>query len=119
MPPASHAVLSASSAHRWLRCPPSALACASKPDTASEAALQGTAAHELAEWKLRRALQLAPSFRPVSDWQDLEMEEATDDYACFIQETVAKAFWVLTPIFGAKRQNKTCWREIVSTPAGS
>lgn len=91
MAPASHAVLSASSAHRWLRCPPSALACAGKPDTASDAALQGTAAHELAEWKLRRALNLAPASRPVSDWQDTEMEEATDDYVSFIQELVAKA----------------------------
>ena len=90
MAPASHAVLSASSAHRWLRCPPSALACAGKPDTASDAALQGTAAHELAEWKLRRALHQGPSVRPVSDWQDPEMEEATDDYVSFIQELVAK-----------------------------
>ncbi|ETJ98230.1 DUF2800 domain-containing protein [Propionimicrobium sp. BV2F7] len=91
MAPASHAVLSASSAHRWLRCPPSALACAGKPDVASDAALQGTAAHELAEWKLRRALHQDPSIRPVSDWQDTEMEEATDDYVSFIQEQVAKA----------------------------
>ena len=91
MAPASHAVLAASSAHRWLRCPPSALACAGKPDVASEAALQGTAAHELAEWKLRRALHQGPSVRPVSDWQDPEMEEATDDYVSFIQEQVTKA----------------------------
>lgn len=90
MPPHSHALLSASSAHRWLECPPSALACAGKPDTTSDAALQGTAAHELAEWKLRRALHLAPTPRPESAWQGTEMEEATSDYVAFIQEQTAR-----------------------------
>ncbi len=32
MPPLNHAVLSASSAYRWLECPPSALATADIPD---------------------------------------------------------------------------------------
>ena len=32
--PDKHAVLSASSSHRWLECPPSALICAKAKDTA-------------------------------------------------------------------------------------
>lgn len=51
-----HAVLSASSAHRWLVCPPSALACAGVKDTASAYALQGTDAHSLCEYRLLKAL---------------------------------------------------------------
>ena len=56
MPPAAHALLGASSAHRWLACPPSARLEASKPDSTSEAAAEGTLAHELVELKLKRFL---------------------------------------------------------------
>lgn len=48
-----HALLSASSAHRWLECTPSARLEDQLPDTTSEAAKEGTLAHELAEMKLR------------------------------------------------------------------
>ena len=49
----SHSVLSPSGAHRWLVCTPSALLEQQFPDTTSEAAQEGTLAHELAELKLR------------------------------------------------------------------
>lgn len=49
----AHAVLSASSAHRWLFCTPSARLEQNFEDTASEAAAEGTAAHALAEHKLK------------------------------------------------------------------
>lgn len=75
----AHAVLSASGAARWIACPPSALLEADLPESTSDAAEQGTAAHELAEHKLRRALKLR-SDRPASPWQDDEMEELTDAY---------------------------------------
>ena len=39
---AKHALLSASSSHRWLECPPSAKLCAAHPDRASPYAQQGT-----------------------------------------------------------------------------
>lgn len=89
--PDQHALLSASGAHRWLKCPPSALAEAGMPDLSSAAAEQGTVAHALAEWKLRRALHQAPSIKPVSDWIDTEMETHTDDYVAFIQEGLREA----------------------------
>lgn len=45
----SHALLSPSAAHRWMACPGSLLAEAGVPDQSSPAAMEGTAAHELAE----------------------------------------------------------------------
>ena len=50
---AQHALLSASSAHRWLACPPSARLCANKQDAGSVYAQQGTDAHSLCEHKLK------------------------------------------------------------------
>lgn len=84
--PDQHAMLSASGAHRWLACPPSATLEAGLPESSSAAAKQGTTAHALAEWKLRRALHDAPTTKPVSEWTDDEMETLTDDYVAFIQE---------------------------------
>ena len=46
---AQHALLSASSAKRWITCPPSARIAAEFPERESEAALEGTLAHEQAE----------------------------------------------------------------------
>jgi len=45
----AHAELSASSAHRWIQCPASVKASRGVPDSTSEAAEEGTAAHFLAE----------------------------------------------------------------------
>lgn len=84
--PDQHALLSASGAHRWLSCPPSAALEAGLPESSSAAAEQGTVAHGLAEWKLRRALHDAPTIKPVSEWIDDEMDALTDDYVAFIQE---------------------------------
>lgn len=89
--PDQHALLSASGAHRWLKCPPSALVEAGMPESTSVAAEQGTVAHALAEWKLRRALHQAPTMRPESGWIDTEMEAHTDDYVAFIQERLREA----------------------------
>lgn len=44
-----HALLSASSAHRWLECPPSAVAAEAYTDEGSDFAAEGTIAHEVAE----------------------------------------------------------------------
>lgn len=44
-----HAFLSASGAHRWLECPPSALAGSKYPRENSPFAVEGTIAHEVAE----------------------------------------------------------------------
>lgn len=90
MTPSDHALLSASGAHRWLNCTPSARLESDEPESTSAAAEQGTAAHALAEHKLRRALKQR-SKRPVSAWIDDEMETLTDDYVSFVQEHISIA----------------------------
>lgn len=82
---AEHAVLSASGSHRWLNCTPSARLELEFENPGSEAAREGTAAHALCEYKLKRALHMR-SRRPVSDYDSDEMEECTDAYAEFVME---------------------------------
>ncbi len=82
---AGHAILSPSGAHRWLNCTPSARLELEFEDTESEAAAEGTAAHALAEHKLRKALRMR-SARPVSKYDSDEMELHTDGYAEFVLE---------------------------------
>lgn len=89
MPPSDHALLSASSSHRWLHCNPSARLEQEFADRETSAAAEGTAAHALAEHKLKRRLKLQ-SERPVSVYDDDEMEAYTDDYADFVMEQVTK-----------------------------
>lgn len=56
MAPNAHALLSASSSHRWLNCPPSARLSENYEDKSSDFAAEGTDAHELCEYKLKKAL---------------------------------------------------------------
>lgn len=76
----AHALLSASSAHRWLHCTPSPRLEERYEDSESPAAAEGTAAHELAEHKLRQRLD-QPSERPENPLQNEDMDGYTDDYA--------------------------------------
>ena len=91
MPPKRHAILSASSSHRWLNCNPSARMEEEFEDRTSAAAAEGTAAHALCEYKLKKALGLPAGDRPVSHFNDDEMEVYTDGYVEFILETLAEA----------------------------
>jgi len=89
MPPNDHALLSASSSHRWLNCNPAARREREFADRETTAAAEGTAAHALAEHKLKRRLKLR-SERPVSVYDTDEMETCTDEYADFVMEQVTK-----------------------------
>lgn len=51
-----HAILSASSAHRWINCPPSVKLCESLPNGTSVYAEEGSLAHEICELKVRKNL---------------------------------------------------------------
>lgn len=86
----NHAILSASSSHRWLHCLPSARLELEFQNTNGEAAKEGTAAHALSEHKLKKALHIR-SKRPVSEYDSDEMEECTDAYVDFIMEQVELA----------------------------
>jgi hypothetical protein len=80
-----HAVISASGAHRWLNCLPSARLELEFVNNESSAAAEGTAAHALCEHKLKKALHMR-SKRPVSIYNSDEMEEHTDAYVKFVME---------------------------------
>ena len=86
-----HALLSASSSKRWLNCTPSArLEEQFGREDAGPYAEEGTAAHALAEHKVKKCLRKR-SKRPVSDYQCDEMEECTDGYASYVMEQVELA----------------------------
>ncbi|MBT9154846.1 MAG: hypothetical protein DDT39_01532 [Firmicutes bacterium] len=87
-----HALLSASSSHRWLHCPPSARLCEHYEDKSSSYATEGTDAHTLCEHKLRIALG-RPSQDPVNDltYYDEEMEDCANGYAAHIMDLVETA----------------------------
>jgi len=83
-----HALLSASGAHRWMNCTPSARLERQFGDNSGESAAEGTAAHALAEHKLRRALKMR-SRKPVSKYDSDEMDICTDAYVEFVLEAIA------------------------------
>ena len=90
MPPNTHAILSASSSHRWLNCNPSARLEQEFADRETDAAAEGTAAHALCEHKLRRALKMR-SKKPISPYDCDEMDACTDAYVEFVMEALAEA----------------------------
>jgi hypothetical protein len=85
----SHAVLSASSSARWLNCPPSARLSEEIEDVTSEFAAEGTDAHALCEYKLRKALGMANGEKyPTLPSYNQEMEDAATDYVAYVLEVV-------------------------------
>lgn len=82
-----HALLSASSSHRWLACPPSARFCENYEDKSSDYAAEGTDAHTLCEYKLRRALgEAAKNPTPNFEYYGSEMENCANEYAEYVME---------------------------------
>lgn len=92
MPPNGHALLSASSSDRWLHCPPSARLCESYADKGSDYAAEGTDAHALCEYKLRKALGMQAE-DPTENltWFNQEMDDCATGYAAYILELVEAA----------------------------
>lgn len=95
MPPSLHAVLGASSAKRWLACPPSArLEEKLKErfgDRSSPYAAEGTLAHEVGELKLRHAIGEINKFNFDTQLTALgsipsDMGRATDSYVDIVME---------------------------------
>lgn len=90
--PNKHAVLSASSSYRWLACPPSALLCAKEKDVSSEFAVQGTDAHSLCEYKVKKSLgQKSEDPTENLTYFNQEMADCSDMYAHYVMEQVQKA----------------------------
>ena len=85
-----HALLSASSAHRWLKCTPSPVLELQFEEQSSAFADEGTAAHALAEYKLRRYLGQECE-RPESEYEDEEMKRCTEEYLEYAAELISQA----------------------------
>ena len=81
--PGKHAVLSASSSKQWIHCPPSARLQEPFPNDSSVFAEEGTWAHELCEYKVKKYLHERKK-RPQSEFYTEEIEQATDINAEFV-----------------------------------
>lgn len=114
----AHALLSASSAHRWMVCTPSAVLESQFEDTTSAAAKEGTLAHELCELKLRNYIDTVnftkrkynaavKKLKADPLWSD-EMEGHTDLYLDFVKAT-ALAFENKPYVVVEKRVDLTEW----------
>ena len=92
MPPEKHAFLSASSASRWLNCPPSARLCENYEDKGSTFAAEGTDAHALCEYRLKQALTMECE-NPIENlsYYNKEMEDCATGYASFVLEITEEA----------------------------
>jgi len=95
-----HAILSASSAHRWLACPPSAKLESTMPESESTYAAEGTDAHTLANINLRYLLgdiikpsygKLRKKFITTSKYFNTEMERYIEkDFCTSVMELVGE-----------------------------
>ena len=86
-----HALLSASSAHRWISCPPSALLSKNFEDFSSSFAQEGTDAHTLAQYKLENSLGIKTKDPTESlSFYNEEMNSHAENYAIFVLEQVEK-----------------------------
>ena len=80
-----HALLSASSAHRWLACPPSAVVAEAYTDQDTEFTREGTLAHEVAEFRARGGI---PDAAHLPEWEKItkEMIDCAEGYRDYIHE---------------------------------
>lgn len=91
--PTQHALLSASSAHRWLHCTEAPLLEKEFPDSTSTYAQEGTLAHELCELKLKKYTTVMAKGTYTKQhnkimkselWQN-EMEETSERYLDYVK----------------------------------
>jgi len=95
----AHAILSPSGASRWLACTPSARLEQQFPDTASDAASEGTLAHSLGEliirFKTKQISKITYNKKLKEIQADSQYDEAMfnymDDYSVFVIEQLSVA----------------------------
>lgn len=88
-----HALLSASSAYRWLRCTPSAVAEDAVPDQSSDFAKEGTLAHAMGAKALKETLGMDFSaeleeMQMLKEYHTGEMDEYVAGYVEFVLSTL-------------------------------
>ena len=79
----AHALLSASSSHRWLNCPPSAVAAEAYENEGTDYTREGTLAHEVAEILARGDV---PDLESTTEDITQEMIDCGTGYRDYIQE---------------------------------
>lgn len=84
----AHALLSPSSAHRWMSCPGSVVLEAPYPNTSSDFADEGTAAHELAAMTLMEPEKDCKAFIGRLIEVNGKSYEVDSDMASFVQQYV-------------------------------
>lgn len=113
----THAILSASGAHRWLACTPSARLEATLPERESEYAEEGRLAHAIAELKLRKhfieQMNVRTFNKKLKEFQSHElyqeeMMKHTDMYLEYIQGIV-HSFTTPPYIAVEKRLDFSAW----------
>ena len=82
--PDRHALLSASSSKQWLNCPPSARLQEQFPNESSVYAAEGTFAHEVCEYKVRKYLKERVKRPQSEEYYTEEIDQITDVYAEFV-----------------------------------
>ena len=82
--PDAHALLSASSSKQWLHCPPSVRLQERFPNESSVYAAEGTFAHEVCEYKVRKYLHERVKRPQSEEFYTEEIDQITDVYAEFV-----------------------------------
>ena len=82
--PEVHALLSASSSKQWLNCPPSARLQLSFPNESSVYAEEGTFAHSVCEYKVKKYLRERVKRPQSEEFYTEEIDQITDIYAEFV-----------------------------------
>ncbi len=82
--PDEHALLGASSSKRWLHCTPSVRLEEGFPNESSVFAAEGTFAHEVCEYKVRKYLHERVKRPQSEEFYTEEIDQITDVYAEFV-----------------------------------
>ena len=87
-----HALLSASSSHRWIHCPPSIRLGERYENRGSEYAAEGTEAHLLCEYKLKQLLGIEMEDPvPGLQYYSNQMDDNAEGYAGYVMEVLEEA----------------------------
>lgn len=100
---AKHALLTSSGSKRWLNCTPSARLEENFPNDSSVYAEEGTWAHELCEYKVKKYLHRRMK-RPPSEFLTEEIDQITDVYAKFVIGIIEKLKETCKPVVLVKEQ---------------
>lgn len=86
--PDVHALLSASSSKQWLHCPPSVRLQEGFPNESTVYAQEGTFAHEVCEYKVRKYLHERVKRPQSEEFYTEEIENITDVYYEFVVDVI-------------------------------